>query len=222
MLAKANGWIFGKLDRVFQKAFKTAKDVRTRTSIAKHKVSVLNMVQDLIPERPKLLVMGAGQMIKDLNPHLASLQPRRWAFVNRNVEHAGILASDWQAECFSLDSALNSHQGHSSPWQDDWDVILTCTGCPSLLLTPDNLGSVWAGGSPLVCVDLSVPRNCCPSLETNLGIKVVGMAELAQRGEAAAQARFKELKPANDLVEYHLQNYISWINERDGHQAWYA
>src|SRR5438045_1915889 len=135
--ARTSGAVGPYLHRLFQRAFRVAKQVRTRTEIARGAVSVGSVAVELAQRifgnlsECKVLVLGAGE---------TSERTAR-ALVSRGV-------IDLRVSNRSLDRAHDLAQavgGHAVPF-DDWakqcreiDILLTSTASETPLLAPDIL-----------------------------------------------------------------------------------
>src|SRR5260370_38269479 len=105
-LAHAAGLTGGALNRVFQKCFQTAKEIRTRTGIGRGATSVGSAAAQLAGRifqhdlsRQTVLIIGAGQVGEACVRHLAKNSARSMLVSNRSFDRAVELARElnWQA-----------------------------------------------------------------------------------------------------------------------------
>src|SRR5207247_9963362 len=156
--ARTSGAVGPYLHRLFKRAFRVAKQVRTRTEIARGAVSVGSVAVELAQRifgnlsECKVLVLGAGE---------TSERTAR-ALVSRGV-------TDLRVSNRSLDRACELAQavgGRAVPF-DDWatqcreiDILVTSTASETPLLTSEILGPMlWQRLScALLILVLRVPR----------------------------------------------------------------
>lgn len=208
------GLMGGVLDRLFQKSFHAAKDVRTKTALAQNATSFLSLVSRLIPCDPNILVIGAGEMIASLAAHIEKTKPQRICFLNRSFERAQELAKRWNGQAESLDSLFHL--------KGPWDVILTCTGSEKIILDSANIGSLLVSDRETLLLDLSVPKNCSADLLFHPGVRLVGMEQLQGLAEENRGKRKTEIFQAEQLISYHLDQFIQWYERREKNRHRYA
>jgi len=130
--ARSAGTLGGRLDRLFQHAFATAKRARTETAIGANPVSVASSAVRLAresfarPEDSTVLLIGAGETIELVARHLAQAQVRRLLVANRTVAHAQALASQHGGVALPLDD-LERHL-------DEADIVFSATASQQPIL----------------------------------------------------------------------------------------
>src|SRR6266498_1161820 len=113
------------LNRLFQRSFAVAKDVRTRTDIGSASISMaaaaVKLAERIFPSiaEQRLLLIGAGEMIELAATHFASRKPKAITVSNRTMERGAKLADRFAAEAITLNELPERlHQ---------FDIIVTCT-----------------------------------------------------------------------------------------------
>ena len=92
------------LNRLFQRTFAVAKDVRTNTDIGSASISMaaaaVKLAQRIFPSiaEQRLLLIGAGEMIELAAAHFAAQRPKSITVANRTLERGQQLASRLGAE----------------------------------------------------------------------------------------------------------------------------
>src|SRR4051812_8315873 len=123
--AEAAGSLGFVLNRLFQRTFAVAKDVRTQTDIGSASVSMaaaaVKLAERIFPSLTdqRLLLVGAGEMIELAATHFAARKPRSITVANRTLERGHQLAHRFGAEAITL-TELNERL-------PQFDVIVTCT-----------------------------------------------------------------------------------------------
>ncbi|MDR2789337.1 MAG: glutamyl-tRNA reductase, partial [Candidatus Accumulibacter sp.] len=91
-IAREAGSLGGTLDKLFQRSFSVAKDVRSGTAIGASHVSMAAVAVHLAERifgrvgEQSVLFIGAGEMIGLCATHFAARRPRRMVIANRTVE----------------------------------------------------------------------------------------------------------------------------------------
>src|SRR6266487_4956621 len=163
-LARKSGAAGPYLHRLFQRAFRVAKQVRTHTDIARGAVSVGSVAVDLAQRifgrlsDCKVLVLGAGEMSERTARALISRGVNDLRVSNRSNDRAQRLAqrvggqavqfNQWPQQCCEI------------------DILITSTASEAPLLTPTNLGPMLANriDRPLFIIDIAVPRDVDPAV----------------------------------------------------------
>src|SRR5262245_52836013 len=96
------------LNRLFQRTFAVAKDVRTQTDIGSASISMaaaaVKLAERIFPSlsEQRLLLIGAGDMIDLTATHFAARKPKSITIANRTLERGRGLAARFGAEAITL------------------------------------------------------------------------------------------------------------------------
>src|SRR5207253_3573698 len=168
--ARASGAVGPCLHRLFQRAFRVAKQVRTHTEIARGAVSVGSVAVDLAQrifgklDDCKVLVLGAGETSERTARALVSRGARDLRVSNRSMDRACELAQavggrtapfeEWPTQCREI------------------DILITSTASETPLLTRDKLAPMLRErlDRPLFIIDIAVPRDVDPSVNELEGV----------------------------------------------------
>jgi len=159
-LARSSQLTGGILNRVFQKAFQVAKEIRTRTLIGRGAASIggvaVELAEKIFPNglsSQPVLIIGAGQMGEACIRHLAKKGARSILVSNRSFERALQLAAEFGGQAVRFDDRLTAMAGA--------DIVVASTGCPNTLLNCEDVRKVMLmrRNRPLLLIDISVPRN---------------------------------------------------------------
>jgi glutamyl-tRNA reductase len=183
-----------KLNRLFQKAFETAKEIRTTTSIGKGAASVGSVAVQHAQKifgpsmaEKKILVIGAGAMAEKCLRHLVKRGSAGITVVNRSYDKAEELAKTYGGTAVSF--------GMCVPAMADMDVVITSTGCPHVILEQRDIETVMAGraGRPLIIVDIAVPRDVDPRARSVSGVHLYDIDDLQATVRESISLREKDL-----------------------------
>src|SRR2546427_9244549 len=157
--AEAAGSLGLVLNRLFQRTFSVAKDVRTNTHICSASISMaaaaIKLAERIFPSiaEQRVLLIGAGEMIDLCATHFAARQPRSITVANRTLERGAALASRMQADAITL---------HELPERlPQFDIIVTSTASSLPILGKGMLERAIKARrhAPVFIVDLAVPRD---------------------------------------------------------------
>jgi glutamyl-tRNA reductase len=199
------------LDRLFQRAFATAKRVRTETAIAERPVSVARVAANLARHifedfsDKRALLIGAGEMIELALQALRDAGLEQVAVANRTAERASLLAARFGATAHGLEElpALLA----------DADVVLTSIGASEPLLTrPVVEGALrQRRARPMFVIDIGVPRNADPAIDELDDVYRYDIDDLAAVADENAGERRREQARAEAIVETEQQRFDGWF-----------
>ena len=157
--AEAAGSLGVILNRLFQRTFAVAKDVRTQTDIGSASISMaaaaVKLAERIFPSisDQRLLLIGAGEMIELAATHFATRNPKSITVSNRTMERGEQLAQRFSAEAITLNE-LPERLPH-------FDIVVTCTASTLPIIGKGLLERVikQRRHAPIFIVDLAVPRD---------------------------------------------------------------
>src|SRR5512134_1575485 len=106
-VAESAGALGLVLNRLFQRTFAVAKDVRSQTDIGSASISMaaaaVKLAERIFPSiaEQRLLLIGAGEMIDLTATHFAARKPRSVTIANRTIERGRELAARFSAEAIT-------------------------------------------------------------------------------------------------------------------------
>jgi glutamyl-tRNA reductase len=183
------GTLGSTLHQLFQRSFAVAKEVRTRTEIGSHSISMAAAAARLAGElfedvgKLQVLFVGAGEMIELVATHFAARKPAGMTLAVRHVEKAQALADRLQAHTMPL-ADLPQHLLR-------FDVVVSCTASALPLI---GLGAVERAlkarrRRPMLLVDLAVPRDIEPEVAQLSDAYLYTVDDLAERVRVAGGRR---------------------------------
>jgi glutamyl-tRNA reductase len=199
------------LSRLFERAFATAKRVRSETAIGQRPVSVARVAVDLarqifedLADKSALLV-GAGEMIELALEALRVQGLTEVRVANRTLRHAEELAARFGASAHALDE-LPALLARS-------DVVLTCLGGDAPLLGRALFEQALRArrGRPLFAIDIAVPRNVAPEVNQLENVYLYDLDDLVGVAEANVEQRRREQLRAEAIVLEEQQRFDAWL-----------
>ena len=199
------------LDRLFQRAFATAKRVRTDTRIAEGPTSVsrvaVNLARQIFEDfrGKRALLIGAGEMVELALSALRDEGLESIVVANRTAERAGALAARFGATAHGLDQLLEL--------LSDADVVLTSIGGSRPLLTPELLSQALRSrrGRPVFVIDIGVPRNADPAIDRLEEVFRYDIDDLAAIANDNAEERRRERTAAEAIVGEEQRGFEGWF-----------
>ncbi len=204
------------ISRLCNKAFATAKRVRSETEIGKGSSSVSQVAVELVKkifgdlQGRAVLLVGAGKMGALSAKALAGLGADGILVTNRSPERAQALAEQVG--------------GTARPWEElgqllaRADVVLVSTGAPSYVVTREvAVHTMKARKQRSICfIDLAVPRNVDPACGDIDNVYSYDVDDLQKVVNQTQQARAEEAIRAEAIVEAEV---MAFATERDARAA---
>ena len=203
----------GELARICAAAFGSAKRVRTETDLGKAATSMASAAVGLARhifdrlEGKTVLLVGAGEMAELAGKHLRSAGVTRLVVANRTFVHAETLAATLGGQAVPFDRLEESLVLA--------DVVVCTTASPTPVVTKEKVARVLKPRKhrPLFLVDLAVPRDVEPEVNTLDGVYVYDVDDIqrvidqnqASRAAAAAQA---EVLVGEEVARYIRQRAV--------------
>lgn len=216
--AAAGGATARHLNKLFQRAFHVAKEVRTHTSITRGPVSVGSVAVDLAEKifgrlaGCKVMILGAGEMSELTARALASRGASGIFVSNRSHERAAALAAELRGEAIHFDE-----------WHlrfPDVDIMVSSTAAPHAIVTREKLAPLMLArrDRPLFLIDLAVPRDVEPAVNALDGVYLYDMDALRTLAEQSLQIRRQELSLCERMIERHVADFTGWLGRAPGGQ----
>ena len=202
------------LNRLFQRTFAVAKDVRTQTDIGSASISMaaaaVKLAERIFPALAdqRLLFIGAGEMIELTATHFAARNPRSITIANRTLERGRELASRFQAEAITLNEMPDRLH--------EFDVIVTCTASTLPILGKGLLERVVKARrhAPVFVVDLAVPRDVEPEAAELDDVFLYSIDDLSNIVRGNLQIRKEAVAQAEEMIATQAGNFLRWLEGR--------
>lgn len=211
-LSKDLGALDKILEKLFQHAFKTAKKVRTDTSIGSSPVSVAYCAVKLSEKiftnlaSQTVLLIGAGEMIELSAQHLSKRGVKDMIFANRTLEKAQSLAMKHEAQAITLKSlSENLHRA---------DIVISSTAAPIPIIGKGLIETVLTHRKhqPMLLIDLAIPRDIEPEANQLEDVFLYTVDDLQQVADGHLEDRVKEKVIAQEIIRVQSLNFIGWLN----------
>src|SRR2546429_873753 len=209
--ARATGVAGRYLHRLFQRAFRVAKQVRTHTEITRGAVSVGSVAVDLANkifgdlQNCKVLVLGAGETSERTVRALVSRGVADLRVSNRSPERAETLAhaiagraiafERWPQQCAEI------------------DILITSTSSDVPLLSQEKLAPILRDriDRPLFIIDIAVPRDVAPDVNALDGVYLYDIDSLQSIAEQSLATRREQIAAAEQIILEHVAEFDKLI-----------
>lgn len=214
--ARSNGAAGPCLHRLFQRAFRVAKSVRTNTEITRGAVSVGSVAVELAVKifgelsTRKVLILGAGDTSERTARALASRGVQDLRVTNRSGDRAEALAAavggravpfaGWETQCKEV------------------DILISSTAANEPLLTRHKLapilGARW--DRPLFIIDIAVPRDVAPDVHQLDGVYLYDIDSLQSIADQSLAQRRQQIAAGEQIIAGHVADFGEWLRRGAG------
>lgn len=211
-ISRKAGGVSALLGRCLERAFFTAKRVRTETDIARHPASVSSVAVDLAGRvfedlsSVAVLIIGAGEMAELAGTHLRGHGTSRIRVANRSLERGESLASTLSGKAVPFETLSE---------QLKWaDVVISSTGSPKPILDKPMITKVLKERKqrPLLIVDIAVPRDVEPDVRKIDNVYLFDVDALEQVVGQNLKKRREEAKAAEKMVANEVKAFEKWLH----------
>ncbi len=199
------------LHRLFQRAFRVAKQVRTRTGITRGAVSVGSVAVDLAEqifghfETRKVLLLGAGEASERTARALVKRGVRDIRVANRSPERAEALAAlvggravaieEWESQCREI------------------DILISSTASATPIATRESLAPLLRDrlDRPLFIIDIAVPRDIAPEVNEMEGVFLYDIDSLQSIAQQSLALRRQQMTAGEEIIARHVDDFSDWF-----------
>ncbi|PCK31012.1 glutamyl-tRNA reductase [Pseudoalteromonas piscicida] len=208
--AKQHQAIQPTFERLFQKTFSVAKQVRTETDIGASAVSVayaaVNLAKHIYGQLDKtqVLLIGAGETIELVAKHLSQHNPKSITVANRTIERAQNLAKEVGGSVISLAQLPDA--------LPDADIVISSTASTLPIIGKGVVEQALKKRrhKPMLFIDIAVPRDIesqvaeldAAYLYSVDDLQAIVNENLASREQAAVEAQ--------QIIDARTQEFSEW------------
>jgi glutamyl-tRNA reductase len=215
-MARCSGEAGPLLHRLFQRAFRVAKQVRTHTEITRGSVSVSSVAVELAGKifgdlgKRKVLILGAGEASERTARALKSRGVSDLRVVNRSLERAEALAT-----------AVSGRPEPFETWKEqcaEVDILISSTAAGTPLLEAKTLAPLLRSriDRPLFIIDIAVPRDIHPDVNQLEGVFLYDIDSLQSVAAQSLALRKRQITAAEHIIAGHVHDFFQTRLARDG------
>jgi glutamyl-tRNA reductase len=213
--AEAAGTLGTVLNKLFQRSFAVAKEVRSTTQVGASSVSMaaaaVKLAARIFPSlaEQKVLFIGAGEMIELCATHFAAQAPERITVANRTLERAQALAHRFNARAIELRELATHLEEH--------DIVVSCTASSLPILGKGLVERALKARRrrPMFMVDLAVPRDIEQEVGELDDVFLYTVDDLAEIVSANLDSRRAAVEQAEAIIETQVGQFMHWIEVRE-------
>lgn len=206
------------MHRLMHTAFRASKRVIHETALTDGAASVAGAAvavalrhrgtTDL--SEAQVLLLGAGTMGRVAASVFAGQSPQRLLIANRSHAAAVAVAQGVGATVVEWEERYEAAR-HA-------DVVMVTTGAKEPVLVAAQMPVRSLQSTPQLLIDLAVPRNIDPVLDTKPGYDVIDLDVLNREREAVQAQRAAEVPAAKAICAEALQEFVAWVFHQQGLQ----
>ena len=203
------------LNRMFRGALAAGKRARTETAVGEKGVSIPSVAVELAQRNlgdlsaRQVLLIGAGETSELTARALAARGSDAVFIANRGYNRAISLAQRFGGNAVRIDEL---------PVQlASADIVVSTTNSPHHLIERSGLELIMAqrDGSPLLVIDLAVPRDIDPECREIEGVSLYDVDEVQAIVERNASGREAEARRAGAILDSELSRFERWLGSQE-------
>ena len=206
LAAKTSG-VF--LDRLINSVIQASRKVKFETELSSGATSVsfagVQYIRDQFKDLndKKILLYGTGKLGRNTCENLIKHTDHdAITLINRNQEKADSLGK-------KFDIHVKNHQ-YLTEEVNHCDILFVATGAQVPTITKSHI----TDQSPLLILDLSIPRNVDPEVGELPNVTLIHMDELSRRTNETLKNREKYLPNAYKVMDELKDEFYAWIESR--------
>ena len=199
------------MDRLFQRTFGVAKQVRTDTEIGESAVSVafaaVNLAKHIFAslKKARVLLVGAGETIELVAKHLYDNNVGSITVANRTISRAENMAKEIGADVITL-AQIPDYLAKA-------DIVISSTGSTLPIIGKGMVESALAQRKhqPIFMVDLAVPRDIEEQVTELEDVFLYTVDDLQGIIAKNIENRRKAAVQAEGMVQDQAEVFMSWL-----------
>ncbi len=209
--AAAAGTTSRHMNKLFQRSFNVAKEVRSHTSITRGPVSVGSVAVELAEkifgrlDACHAMILGAGETSELTARALLSRGVKSIFVANRTYDRAAALAEQMGGEAIHFEECEGRYH--------EIDILISSTAAKHLIVTQAKLAPVMhkREGRPLFVIDLAVPRDVEPAVNDLEGAYLYDIDSLQTIARQGMEARRDEIAHCQEHIDAHVGAFEEWM-----------
>jgi glutamyl-tRNA reductase len=206
------------LNRLFEKAFNTAKKIRTDTFVSRGVVSVSSVAVRLAKKilgdltDKQVLIIGTGQIGEQLVLYLKKNGIKSILVTNRTFEKAKDLADRFAAHAVHLEDFMSR--------LIETDIVIASTAAPHCIIRKEDILSLMPKRKqrPLFIIDLAVSRDVEAEVNSIDNTYLYNIDDLDKIVDENIKLRKSDLDSCSEIINASVEMFMNWLSrEKIGH-----
>ncbi|QAS54026.1 glutamyl-tRNA reductase [Halobacillus litoralis] len=206
--AGSTGTIFNQL---FKQSVTMAKKAHKETEIGDNAVSVSYAAVELARKifgdlvHKHIVILGAGKMGELAAKNLHGSGVRKVSVVNRTLTKAQQVADQFSGDARTMDELEDVLR--------DADIVISSTGASEYVITRELMEPIHRKrkGKPLFFVDIAVPRDLDPAMETLESVFLYDIDDLQGIVDANLALRKQAAEEIEVMIEAEIVEFKQWL-----------
>lgn len=202
------------LNRLFEKSFQVAKDIRSQTAITKGKISVSNIVVDLAKRifknlsSSRILIIGSGYISEKTAKALIFNGVKDITVTGRSLDKTRLLADNLGASTI--------HYKHLKSQIEHFDIIISATNSSKNILKLKDIEYAIdkRPNRALFLIDLAFPRDLPEVDPLQRKVYLYNLNYLSFIANENLSSRKSEIEKANNIIESKVSKIWLQLNSR--------
>jgi len=199
-------------NRLFNRAFRVGKRVRTETPIGESAVSISYAAVELAKkvfqnlEGRTVMIVGAGKMSELTAKHLQDQGVKSVLVSNRTYEKALELAKTFKGEAVTFANLFKE--------MAKADIVISSTAAPHAVIKKEDVAEVMKvrRNKPIFIIDIAVPRDVEAAVNTLYNVYLYDIDDLQNVVENNLAERQKAAKYAEDIIAEEIKQFVGWLS----------
>jgi glutamyl-tRNA reductase len=199
------------LNRLFHTSLRVGKKVRSETGIGDSSLSVPRVAVKLAEEvfgelaGRRALVLGAGDMSELVVEHLKDRGIADLLIANRTPERATLLANRVGGRAVPFDAIAAE--------LPEVDVVVSSTGSGEWIVRSETVaGALELRSEPLFFIDIAVPRDIDPVVQTLRSVYLYDIDDLQAVVERNAEGRQDAAEQGEAMISPAVLEFTGWLS----------
>ena len=199
------------LNRLFHTSLRVGKQVRSETGIGDSSLSVPRVAVKLAEEvfgsltGRRALVLGAGDMSELVVKHLKDRGVADLLIANRTPERARLLAQRVGGQAVAFDALAAE--------LPEVDVVVSSTGSGEWVVDSGTVaGALELRSEPLFFIDIAVPRDVDPVVQTLPSVYLYDIDDLQAVVERNAEGRQDAAEEGEAMISPAVLEFTGWLS----------
>ncbi len=197
---------------LIKQTIETAKEIYTKTDIAKNPVSVASLAyrqlrQHGIKNDARIIFVGSGETNTILASYFLKHEFANFTVFNRTLANAEKLAATLKGRAFELASLKDYAEG--------FDVLVVCTGSSTPIITTEIFKTLLKEESgKKIIIDLALPANVEEPVAKHKQINYIDINSLRTQADANLQLRKNEIVKCEEIIHSKSEQFNFIYAER--------
>jgi glutamyl-tRNA reductase len=202
---------------IIRQCIQTAKEVFTTTDLAKKPVSVVSIAWEQfrnheLPTDARILLIGAGQIIRNFTKFLSENGYTQLTFANRTLENALALTQTAGGKALELDELHSFTEG--------FDALISCTGSADVIVDEKlYVQLLQKEADTKLIIDLALPADVSDNIIENFSTTYYGMEQIKQWATENIQFREQAIADCMPIILHGLREFEKVHKERQIEKA---